>query len=44
VALLLFRLEPTSPALAVLALLGITAAFLALACAIFRAKEYLTEN
>jgi len=44
VALLLFRLEPTSPALAVLALLGITAAFLALACAIFRAKEYLTED
>ena len=44
VALLLFRLEPTSPLLAVLALLGITAAFLALACAIFRAKEYLTED
>jgi ABC-2 type transport system permease protein len=44
VALLLFRLEPTSPALAVLALLAITAAFLALACAVFRAKEYLSED
>jgi ABC-2 type transport system permease protein len=44
VALLLFRLEPTSPALAVLALAAITAVFLALACVIFRAKEYLTED
>jgi len=44
VALLLFRLEPTSPALAVLALLGITGAFLALACAVFRVKEYLSEE
>lgn len=44
VALLLFRLEPTSPVLAVMALLAITAAFLALACAVFRAKEYLSED
>ena len=44
VALLLFRLEPTAPVLAVLALLGITAAFLALACGLFRAKEYLSED
>lgn len=44
VALLLFRLEPTSPLLAVLALLAITGVFLALACVIFRAKEYLTED
>ncbi len=44
VALLLFRLEPTSPALAVLALLAITAVFLALACAVFRAKEYVSGD
>ncbi|HSA96773.1 MAG TPA: ABC transporter permease subunit, partial [Acidobacteriota bacterium] len=44
VALLLFRLEPTSPLLAVVALVAITAVFLALACIIFRAKEYLTED
>jgi ABC-type transport system involved in multi-copper enzyme maturation permease subunit len=44
VALLLFRLEPTPPWLAVLALLAITAVFLALACAVFKAKEFLTED
>jgi ABC-type transport system involved in multi-copper enzyme maturation permease subunit len=44
VALLLFRLEPTAPLLAVLALVGITAAFLALTCVIFRAKEHLSED
>jgi len=44
VALLLFRLEPTAPLLAVLALVGITAVFLALTCVLFRAKEYLSED
>ncbi len=44
VALLLFRLEPTAPFLAVLALGLITAVFLALACGVFRAKEYLPED
>ncbi|OGD25853.1 MAG: hypothetical protein A2V57_06515 [Candidatus Aminicenantes bacterium RBG_19FT_COMBO_65_30] len=44
VALLLFRLEPTSTLLAVLALIGIGAAFLALACWLFRMKEYLYEE
>lgn len=44
VALLLFRLEPTAPLLAVLALAGITVAFLALTCGVFRAKEYLSED
>lgn len=44
VALLLFRLEPTPPLLAVLALAVISAAFLALACWLFRAKEYLYED
>jgi len=44
VALLLFRLEPTSPLLSILALAAITAAFLALACWLFRIKEYLYEE
>jgi ABC-type transport system involved in multi-copper enzyme maturation permease subunit len=44
VALLLFRLEPTAPLAAVLMLAVITAALLALACWIFRTKEYLTED
>ncbi len=44
VALLLFRLEPTSPAAAVLALAAITGVLLALACVVFRAKEYLPED
>jgi ABC-type transport system involved in multi-copper enzyme maturation permease subunit len=43
-ALLLFRLEPTRPVLAVLALAAITAAFLALTCWLFRAKEYVSED
>jgi ABC-2 type transport system permease protein len=43
-ALLLFRLEPTPPLLAVLALFVIAAVFLALACGIFRAKEFLPED
>jgi hypothetical protein len=44
VALLLFRLEPTAAVLAVFALVAITAVFLALACGLFRAKEFLTED
>ncbi|MEN6312497.1 MAG: ABC transporter permease subunit [Acidobacteriota bacterium] len=43
-AILLFKLEPTKPAVAVLALLVITAVFLALGCWLFRAKEYLFEE
>lgn len=42
--LLLFRLEPTSPVVAVLTLVAVTAVFLALACWIFRSKEYLFEE
>ncbi len=44
VALLLFRLEPTPPLLAVLALAAIAAVFLALTCWLFRVKEYLPED
>ncbi|MCJ7485570.1 MAG: ABC transporter permease, partial [Candidatus Aminicenantes bacterium] len=44
VALLLFRLEPTSPAIAVLMLAVIAGVFLALACWVFRTKEYLYEE
>ncbi len=44
VALLLFRLEPTRPFLAILALAVISAAFLALASWLFRTKEYLYEE
>jgi ABC-type transport system involved in multi-copper enzyme maturation permease subunit len=44
VALLLFRLEPTPPLLAAIALVVIAAVFLALACGIFRAKEFLPED
>lgn len=40
-SLLLFRLEPTPPTLAVAALLAVTLVFLALACGLFRVKEYL---
>lgn len=43
-AFLTFRLEPTSPGLALLMLLGITAAFLALACLFFLKKEYTLED
>jgi ABC-2 type transport system permease protein len=44
VALLLFRLEPTPPALAVTMLVLIAAVFLVLACLRFRTKEYLYED
>lgn len=44
VALLLFRLEPTKPVVAVIMLAVITAALLALACWLFRIKEYLYEE
>jgi len=44
VALLLFRLEPTKPWIAILALAVITAALLVLACWLFRTKEYLFEE
>jgi len=44
VALLLFRLEPTSPAIAVLILAVVAGVFLALACWVFRTKEYLYEE
>jgi len=44
VALLLFRLEPTSPVVAVLVLAAITGVLLALACVVFRTKEYLPEE
>lgn len=42
--ILLFRLEPTTPLVAVLTLATVTAVFLALACLVFRAKEYLFEE
>lgn len=41
---LMFRLEPTRPALALLALVLITAFFLGLAGFLFRWKEYLSED
>ncbi len=44
VALLLFRLEPTTPLAAVLILIALTAGLLALACWVFRTKEYLYEE
>ncbi len=44
IALLLFRLEPTSPPLAILMLAVIAGVFLALACWVFRTKEYLYEE
>jgi ABC-type transport system involved in multi-copper enzyme maturation permease subunit len=44
VALLLFRLEPTKPLAAVLMLAAVSAALLALACWLFRTKEYLYED
>jgi ABC-2 type transport system permease protein len=43
-SMLLFRLEPTEPAVAVITLVVIAAAFLALACWLFRTKEYLFEE
>jgi ABC-2 type transport system permease protein len=44
VALLLFRLEPTTPLMAILMLAAMAAVFLALACWAFRTKEYLYEE
>jgi ABC-type transport system involved in multi-copper enzyme maturation permease subunit len=44
VALLLFRLEPTAPLAAVIILAAIAAGFLALACWLFRRKEFLPEE
>jgi len=41
---LTFRLEPTRPGLAVLALFLITAFFLGLACLLFSQKEYILED
>lgn len=41
---LLFRLEPTSPAMAVFMLLLLTAFFLALACLVFSFKEYILDE
>lgn len=41
---LLFRLEPTSPVVAVLVLFLITAFFLGLACLFFSVKEYMFED
>jgi len=43
-SILLFRLEPSKPAVAVLILTVIAAAFLGLACWLFRTKEYLYEE
>jgi ABC-2 type transport system permease protein len=43
-SILLFRLEPTEPAVAILMLVVIAAVFLALACWLFRMKEYLFEE
>lgn len=43
-SLLLFRLEPTTPAVSILTLAAVTAVLLALACWIFRTKEYLFEE
>jgi ABC-2 type transport system permease protein len=43
-SILLFRLEPTEPAVAILMLAVIAAAFLALACWLFRMREYLFEE
>ena len=41
---LLFRLEPTPPAMAVFMLLLLTAVFLALACLVFYFKEYILDE
>ena len=40
----MFRLEPTGPAAAILALVLITAVFLGLACLVFSLKEYMFED
>jgi len=41
---LLFRLEPTPPALAILILFLVTAVFLTLACVIFSLQEYILQD
>ncbi len=41
---LLFRLEPTTPAIAIGMLLLITAVFITLACIVFSLKEYIFED
>lgn len=43
-AILLFRLEPTEPAAAILTLAALAVIFLALGCWLFRTKEYLFEE
>ena len=43
-SILLFRLEPSKPAVAVLMLIVIAAVFVALACWLFRMREYLYEE
>ncbi len=43
-SILTFRLEPTSPGLALLMLFLITAALLALACFLFTKKEYILDD
>jgi ABC-2 type transport system permease protein len=43
-AILLFRLEPTEPAAAILTLAAVAAVLLVLACWLFRTKEYLFEE
>jgi hypothetical protein len=43
-SILLFRLEPSSPAAATLTLVIVAAVFAVLACWLFRSKEYLFEE
>ncbi len=43
-SILMFRLEPTGAAVAILTLCLITAAFLGLACLVFSLKEYMFED
>jgi ABC-2 type transport system permease protein len=43
-AILLFRLEPTEPAAAILTLAAVAAVLLVLGCWLFRTKEYLFEE
>jgi hypothetical protein len=43
-AFLLFRLNPTPPALAVLILFLITASFLTIACVVFSWQEYILQD
>ena len=43
-SILLFRLEPSPPAAAIITLIVVAAVFVALACWVFRTKEYLFEE